>query len=153
MTRRARNAGTLSPLLAEIAAAGREDLLALWPELVGGLAPKSISQPMLRRILAFEAQARTEGGLSKADRKQIAAVAQQKRRPTADRLSLGGRFIREWNGVSHVVDVTSQGYRWRGTDYRSLSAIAREITGAHWSGPRFFGLQKERRDGTAGRSA
>ena len=50
------------------------------------------------------------------------------------------RLLREWNGVTHVVDVTEQGYRWREQTWRSLSAIAREITGAHWSGPRFFGL-------------
>jgi hypothetical protein len=49
-------------------------------------------------------------------------------------------LVREWNGVSHVVDVTADGVRWRGEQYRSLSAVARAITGAHWSGPRFFGL-------------
>lgn len=57
------------------------------------------------------------------------------------RLRPGGRFIREWGGVSHVVDVTADGYLWQGRSYRSLSAIARAITGAHWSGPRFFGLK------------
>jgi len=55
-------------------------------------------------------------------------------------LKAGGRLIREWNGVTHVVDVTGTGFVWKGETWRSLSAIAREITGAHWSGPRFFGL-------------
>jgi hypothetical protein len=55
-------------------------------------------------------------------------------------LKPGGRLIREWNGVTHVVDVTETGFLWKGETWRSLSSIAREITGAHWSGPRFFGL-------------
>ena len=55
-------------------------------------------------------------------------------------LDPGARLVREWNGVSHTVDVTDHGFEWRGERYGSLSAIAREITGARWSGPRFFGL-------------
>lgn len=54
----------------------------------------------------------------------------------------GGRLLREWNGVTHVVDVIEGGFMWNGQTWRSLSAIAREITGAHWSGPRFFGLNR-----------
>lgn len=52
----------------------------------------------------------------------------------------GARLLRDWNGRTHVIDVTENGYLYDGTIYRSLSAIARRITGAHWSGPRFFGL-------------
>lgn len=52
----------------------------------------------------------------------------------------GSRLLRDWNGKAHVVDVTESGYLYEGKTYRSLSAIARQITGAHWSGPRFFGL-------------
>ncbi|BDW86550.1 hypothetical protein MACH21_27270 [Roseicyclus marinus] len=55
-------------------------------------------------------------------------------------LKPGGRLLREWNGVTHVVEVVENGYLWNGQRWRSLSVIAREITGAHWSGPRFFGL-------------
>jgi hypothetical protein len=52
----------------------------------------------------------------------------------------GARLLRDWNGRTHVIDVTENGYLYDETIYRSLSAIARRITGAHWSGPRFFGL-------------
>ncbi len=52
----------------------------------------------------------------------------------------GTRLIREWNGVTHRVEVEEQGLLWRGTRYSSLSAVARAITGARWSGPRFFGV-------------
>lgn len=54
--------------------------------------------------------------------------------------AVGTRLVREWNGRMHVVEVTDSGFVWDGKSYRSLSAIARRITGAHWSGPRFFGL-------------
>lgn len=62
--------------------------------------------------------------------------------PSAERrkLAAGARLLRDWNGRTHVVDVVESGYLYEGKTYRSLSAIARRITGAHWSGPRFFGL-------------
>ena len=71
----------------------------------------------------------------------LARIAGGKDRTGRPKLRPGGRLVREWNGVTHVVDVVADGYLWRGTRYRSLSAVAREITGAHWSGPRFFGLR------------
>lgn len=55
-------------------------------------------------------------------------------------LVAGTRLLRDWNGQTHAVDVTASGYLYDGEQYRSLTAIARRITGAHWSGPRFFGL-------------
>jgi len=61
---------------------------------------------------------------------------------TSRSLAPGGRLLREWNGVTHVVEVSETGYRWNGTTHRSLSAVARAITGARWSGPRFFGLSE-----------
>jgi len=126
---------------------GRNELLVLWAELLGGAPPKSLSRPFLRRILAFELQARRHGGLPAAVARQLARIAAGEDRPKTPGLRPGGRLIREWNGVTHVVEVTAEGYLWRGTRHRSLSAIARAITGAHWSGPRFFGLAK----GGAGR--
>jgi len=58
-------------------------------------------------------------------------------------LKPGARLIREWNGSSHIVEVVEDGFLWNGKRYRSLSAIARAITGTRWSGPRFFGLDPE----------
>ncbi|MFZ1813637.1 MAG: DUF2924 domain-containing protein [Rhizobiaceae bacterium] len=60
--------------------------------------------------------------------------------PLRPQPAIGTRLVREWNGRMHVVEVTDEGFVWDGKSYRSLSAIARRITGAHWSGPRFFGL-------------
>lgn len=125
----------------EIATMERAGLRALWGGVIGGVPPKRLSTPFLRRILAFEVQASRQGGLPAAVQRRLARIAAGKDRPASPRLRPGGRLLREWNGVSHVVDVADDGYLWRGTHYRSLSAIARAITGAHWSGPRFFGLQ------------
>ena len=135
-----------------VEAMSRPALLALWSELLGGTPPQSMSQPLLRRVLAWELQARAQGGLPAALRRRLDALAEahakvgsknggtsgaQARSP---RMRPGGRLLREWAGVTHVVDVVEGGYLWRGERHRSLSAIARAITGAHWSGPRFFGL-------------
>lgn len=60
--------------------------------------------------------------------------------PLRARPAAGTRLVREWNGRTHVVEVTQDGFVMDGKNYRSLSAIAKRITGAHWSGPRFFGL-------------
>ena len=57
-------------------------------------------------------------------------------------LKLGTRLVREWRGVTHTVLIHADGIEWRGQRYRSLSVVAREITGARWSGPRFFGLRR-----------
>ncbi len=64
-------------------------------------------------------------------------------RKTAPTLQSGARLVREWNGVNHVVEVIEGGSVWNGDRHRSLSAIARAITGSRWSGPRFFGLTSD----------
>ncbi|MBI1218210.1 MAG: DUF2924 domain-containing protein [Rhodobacteraceae bacterium] len=127
------------PTVAEIEVMPREALVGLWPALMGGPVPRGMSLPMLRRFLAVEVQAQAvPGAVVKALTRRLAAAGQERVKTPA--LRPGGRLLREWNGVTHVVDVTPEGYRWQGATHRSLSAIARAITGAHWSGPRFFGL-------------
>jgi hypothetical protein len=126
--------------ISEIETMERAALLALWRETLGEAPPKHLSAPFLRRILAFEIQARRGGELSATLRKRIKADGTKSARETRPRLKPGARLIREWNGVSHVVDVADDGYLWRGERYRSLTAISKSITGTHWSGPRFFGL-------------
>ncbi len=91
------------------------------------------------RIIAYELQARSEGGLSPALRRRLADLANGRTNRT---LGKGAQLVREWNGENHVVDVVEGGYRWRDQTYRSLSVVAEAITGAKWSGPRFFGLRK-----------
>lgn len=126
-----------------LAVMGRADLARLWSDLIGGEVPASMSQPMQRRFLAFEMQARGQGGLPATLRARIDRIAAGEERKATPTLQPGARLLREWNGTTHVVDVLPDGYLWNGALHRSLSAIARTITGARWSGPRFFGLVSE----------
>ncbi len=130
------------PRVTEIEAMDRAALLATWVQVFDAPVPKGLSQPFLRRFLAFEVQKRRYGGLPKGFLKrldrQLADGALSSRAGPAP----GGRLLREWNGITHVVDVVDSGYRWKNETYRSLSAVARAITGARWSGPRFFGIER-----------
>ena len=127
--------------LTELEALDRGALAAHWTEFFGQPAPRRLSRSFLRRFIAFELQARKHGGLSAQTRKQLALAEAATPKRVSRTLKPGGRLLREWNGVTHVIDVVEDGFLWQGKRHRSLSAIARAITGAHWSGPRFFGLQ------------
>lgn len=130
--------------ISDIATMDRERLIKLWRDLHGAVPPRSISKPLLRRILAFDVQLQATGGWPVGLEERIIRAGHASPRAASAAPPLaGGRLLREWNGVTHVVEVTGAGYRWQGRDWRSLSAIARAITGAHWSGPRFFGLADE----------
>ena len=131
--------------LAALKSASRSELIERWTELFDQSPPSGLSQPMLVRILAWEIQARRHGGLSKRTRNRLKAIVKGKAKvkPVVN-APAGARLVREWNGVSHVVDVTEDAVVYRGERYASLSAIAKRITGAHWSGPRFFGLNSRK---------
>lgn len=133
--------GGAAPGVEDIEKMTRDALLDLWPKVMGGPVPRGMSQGMLRRFLAFEVQAQAGGGLGKAERAEIARLASGSAHARADRLAQGSRFLREWNGVTHVVERSEAGYLWNGEVHASLSAMAKAITGAHWSGPRFFGVK------------
>ena len=127
--------------VAGIEAMDRAALIAAWTGLFRSPVPKGLSQSFLRRFLAFEAQARQFGGLPKDFMVGLERrVAGRIDRP-GQTLKPGGRLLREWNGTTHAVEATEAGYRWNGETYGSLSAVAHAITGARWSGPRFFGLK------------
>ena len=118
----------------------RAALLEAWRDTFPEVPPQRLSSPFLRRFIAFELQARRRGDLPKGFQKRLnAAIAPKAKSSVA--LKPGGRLLREWNGATHTVDVIEDGFLFQGERYRSLSAIARAITGARWSGPRFFGLK------------
>jgi hypothetical protein len=129
----------LSDAIAALVAMDRDDLIGAWRATFDAPPPKRLSALFLRRFIAFELQARQHGGLPKGFERQL-ATANKTRTTHTTSLKPAGRLLREWNGTTHVVDVMEDGFRWQGERYRSLSAIARAITGARWSGPRFFGL-------------
>lgn len=127
--------------LSELDGMDRDALTTLWPRVMGSPARRNMSQGLMRRFLAYEMQAAQAGGLSRAEIDQLDRLASGTPRKASTRLAPGARYLREWNGVTHVVERRDDGYLWNGQTHASLSAIARKITGAHWSGPRFFGLK------------
>ena len=126
----------------------RTELLEHWEKTHGKPAPKGISRRLLEYSAAYQVQVKAFGGLSTATRRKLNNRAQNGTRSTkmaihpkkAQELAQGARLVREWHGHNHHVEVIDGGFRYEGKIYRSLSMIAREITGARWSGPRFFGL-------------
>lgn len=133
----------------DLEALDRDGLIAIWSGLAGDTPPRAMSQILMRRFLSFELQARTSGGLHAADLDRLASLAESRTRAATSKMAPGARFLREWNGVTHVVERTDAGYRWSGRIFGSLSGIAKEITGAHWSGPRFFGVVASAKAGKA----
>ncbi len=121
-----------------------------WRELHGRESVARMSRELLIRAIVHRLQERARDGLSKKARRvlgkhmraleQSGAIAQ----PNEPGIKAGTNLIREWNGKVHQVEVTSDGYFWNGERHRSLSAIARAITGTRWSGPRFFGLHERK---------
>jgi len=110
--------------------------------------PPRLSRDLLVRAIAYRIQELRYGGLGKATRRKLAALMNAPQpegeiaREIAQKIRAGARLVREWNGRTHTVTVQEEGFTYAGRSYRSLTAIAREITGAHWSGPRFFGLAR-----------
>lgn len=114
--------------------------------LPGITPPSHLRAPTLRRLLAYETQARALGGLSPKEQRALKAIAGGKSTSEvkAATASPGTHLVREWNGRTYRVEVAEEGYILDGTTYRSLSAVAKRITGTAWSGPRFFGLTRKR---------
>ncbi len=116
-------------------------LLDLWRESFGKPPPKYLSQAFLQKALIFEIQRRQVGDVSKHTLRALEAVAAGKTPSRASSLKSGSHLIREWNGRSYMVEVKESGFWMDGKCYRSLTSIASQITGVHWSGPRFFGVR------------
>ena len=125
---------------------GGAGLRAEWRRLYRSTPPKRASRELLILGVAWKIQERAHGGFSAATNRRLAALTRSLAqdgdiaRARVTRPKPGSRLIREWGGRTHSVAVSEDGFEWNGKTWRSLSAIAREITGAHWSGPRFFGV-------------
>lgn len=121
----------------------RQELIKVWTAAFGRSPPKGLSRRILEYAAAYHLQARAYGGLSNITRRRLREGRMGREDKVASvkaaRIKPGSRLIREWHGRSHVVDVTETGFLYADTHYGSLSEIARIITGAKWSGPRFFG--------------
>jgi len=116
--------------------------LDLWREVFGRPPPKNISTGFMQKAITFERQCKSESRVSKQALRRLKRIATGSARAlnTAAPLKPGTRLIREWNGRTYQVEVVLGGFVMEDQTYRSLSPIAKHITGAHWSGPRFFGI-------------
>jgi hypothetical protein len=135
------------PNIEELDSLSREALCGRYEELYGRPVPKGMSRPLILRLVAYRIQEIAAGGPNIALKRRLAKLAAEfdtsgsitvESRPT---IKAGTRLIREWRGETHAVTVTDEGFLYREKPYRSLSVIAREITGTRWSGPAFFGLK------------
>jgi len=146
-----RAAAKLEDQIASLGDLSRQELAERWQVHFKMQPPKGIRRPLMVRTLAYRLQAKRWGGL----RPHLAQQLQKLATGTAvdevvhseksgSNLKPGTRLYREWSGKTHVVEVTEKGVFWNGQHHRSRSAVARAITGARWSGPRFFGLKGAR---------
>ncbi|MEL6735544.1 MAG: DUF2924 domain-containing protein [Pseudomonadota bacterium] len=129
----------LSKRLAVIDTLDRDGCLTLWREMFGRSPSKYLSPQFMRRVLMYETQCEALGGLSRTTEQRLKKVSLGA--IATPRAKAGTLLVREWNGRTYQVEVVDGAYIMDGKSWRSLSAIARHITGSHWSGPRFFGVQ------------
>src|SRR6202035_2560997 len=121
-----------------------------WRGLYKTQAPRHFSREVLVRAVAYRMQNLARGGSRPEPQRQLRRIAQEFKETGAAtiraRLELkpGTRLMRGWQGRTYDVLVLDDGFSWQGTRYRSLSAIARKITGTAWSGPLFFGMKSNR---------
>lgn len=129
------------------------ELKAEWENLMG-TAPPNNSRSFLEQRLAYRIQELTWGGLAKPVTRLLDALADEvegrkvRKSVIADPRNpvIGTKLVREWDGVEHVITVLKDGFDWQGRRYKSLSAVARDITGTRWNGYRFFGLREAKGD-------
>lgn len=128
---------------------GPAELKEEWARCHGAPVP-SVTPDLLRLGIAYKLQEKKQGGLSRESKRllrQAITVARQDCATAAPprRLSPGTRLVRDWHGTGHTVIVCDDGFEYEGRTWRSLTAIAKAITGSHRNGPRFFGLSGDAR--------
>ena len=133
--------------IAELVDRPTQDLRVAWRELHRTGPPQGLSRDLLIRALAHRLQEQTHGGTSPAQRHRLQRLAREFEQGSRSSdpgivLTTGTTLVRQWRGRTHTVLVREDGFEYDGQHYRSLTVIAERITGAHWSGPRFFGLTK-----------
>jgi hypothetical protein len=126
----------------------RNELRTLWTEELSETPPSSLGRDILALGIAYARQERLYGGLSRRVAKELDRLGVRALGNGVDTVEpnplprAGTILVREWQGVTHHVTVTDDGFLWNGKPHRSLSGIARAITGTTWNGPRFFGLRE-----------
>lgn len=133
------SATAVEDAVTEIEELDLDGLRSFWGQRYGAPPPLR-SVPILRMLLAWRVQSDALGGLDSESRRTLGRKG--KVRAEGLDLGIGARLTRQWQGRMHEVLVEVGGFRWEGKSYRSLSAVATEIAGSKWNGPRFFGLRE-----------
>jgi hypothetical protein len=137
-------------LASEIASLSKLDIDELrerWKAMFGKAPSRDISRSFLTRAIAYRLQEKAFGGLKPSTRRLLAEFGHDGANGSglagapSRIVQPGSVLVREWRGISHKIGVLEKGFCFRGRHYRSLSEVAREITGTRWSGPLFFGLK------------
>ena len=120
-----------------------------WKSAFKAAPPRHARAGYLRAALAYHRQGQLGPRLTRHDQRKLERIVTEsaqtnERSPKPHRPKSGTRLLREWNGVTYEVTVLEEGYAFDGKVYGNLSTIAEEITGVHWSGPRFFGLKNRK---------
>lgn len=137
---------SLAGELARLQSLCRLELMDEWQRLWGSEAPCRISQNLLLLAFAYRLQEQLYGGLKPHIKSKLRQIAEgQSNIQPVPQIKNGTRLLREWRGSTHEVLVLGDGVQYRGEKYRSLSEVAKVITGSKWSGPVFFGLRKGRK--------
>ena len=143
------NAGSLASELIDLPALDRIALIEKWRTLYGTEPPGRVRNNFLMHAIAHRMQEKALGGLKPATRRFLEkaaednALRQQQQMLPVISMKTGTRLLREWHGVTYEVIIMEDGMQCNGKRYRSLSEVARAITGTRWSGPLFFGLKKQ----------
>ncbi len=130
--------------LSQLSGVSRQDLSNLWFKQFKHPPPKGVKRGLLERAASYKLQSRRHGGLNPRTLRTLFSIASGrdvKMVVSTPSLNTGTKLVREWHGKTHQVDVTDDGFVWNDKNYKSLSAIAKAITGTKWSGPRFFGVR------------
>ena len=150
MSRAIQDATACREALARLPELNLGELRQQWRTLYKAEASTHLSRELLVRAVAYRMQELALGGLRPEPRRHLLRIAQQFKEtgaantPRRPELKPGTRLVREWQGRTYDVRVLDGGFSWQDTHYRSLSALARKITGTAWSGPLFFGLKPNR---------
>jgi hypothetical protein len=140
----------ISTKLEELPHSRTAKLRVLWQDLFEKPVHPKLRREMMIPILAYRIQEKAYGGLKLSTRKRLQKLAQELDRdpraklPAPQQIKTGTKLLRQWRGETHNVIVVDGGFDYRNKRYKSLSEIARLITGTRWSGPSFFGLKQPR---------
>jgi hypothetical protein len=142
---------TISRKLASLESSPIKVLKQQWLALYGSEPPRHVSRELLTRAVAYRIQEQARGGLKASTRRLLVRLGNDARDKQPLKFepvtaaSAGTVLVRDWHCTAHEVRVLDRGVLYKRKRYRSLTEVAKLITGAHWNGPRFFGLRSKRR--------